>query len=261
MKREKLLDEVVHLAREAGEAILEIYRGDIAVRAKEDSSPVTLADERAEALILAGLAALTPDIPVIAEELAAAGNLPDLTAGRPFWLVDPLDGTKEFIKRNGEFTVNVALIEQGEPVMGVVLAPAIGRLFAACGPDTAFAQESGSARRPIVTRKAPEAGLTVVSSRSHANDQLLTEFLAGRPVGARASAGSSLKFCLVAAGEADLYPRFGRTMEWDIAAGHAVLRAAGGEVVTVDGKPMRYGKAGFENPHFIALGSRNLEQL
>jgi len=228
-----------------------IYATDFAVRGKSDASPVTEADERAEAVIVQRLQALTPDIPIVAEEAVAAGQVPEV--GHRFWLVDPLDGTKEFASRNGEFTVNIALIDGGVPVLGVVLAPAIGRLFAGAAGLGAMAEQGGT-RRSIRCRSVPPEGLTVVSSRSHGDAAALDAFLAGRRVAASVNAGSSLKLCLLAAGEADLYPRFGRTMEWDIAAGHAVLLAAGGRVTTLQGEPLSYGKPGFENPHFVAEG-------
>ena len=239
------------IARRAGALILEVYATDFAVRGKDDASPVTEADERAEALIVPALRELAPGVPVVAEEAVAAGQVPEV--GDWFWLVDPLDGTKEFIGRNGEFTVNVALVHRGEPVLGVVYAPALGRLFAGARGQGARVEEAGGAR-PIRCRAVPEAGLTVVASRSHGDATALDAFLAGRKVAALANAGSSLKLCLVAAGEADLYPRLGRTMEWDIAAGHAVLAAAGGQVATLAGAPLRYGKPGFDNPHFVASG-------
>ncbi len=244
-------EAIVDIARAAGEVIMAIYATDFAVRGKSDASPVTEADERAEALIVQRLRALTPDIPIVAEEAVAAGQVP--VVGQRFWLVDPLDGTKEFASRNGEFTVNIALVVGGVPVLGVVLAPAIGRLFAGAAGLGAVAEQDG-ARRSIRCRSVPAEGLTVVSSRSHGDAAALDAFLAGRRVAASVNAGSSLKLCLVAAGEADLYPRFGRTMEWDIAAGHAVLLAAGGRVTTPQGAPLRYGKPGFENPHFVAEG-------
>ncbi len=252
-----LLESLSRLVREAGGVVMSVYATDFNVRGKGDSSPVTEADEKAEAVILAGLAALTPDIPVVAEEAVAAGSVPEV--GERFWLVDPLDGTKEFISRNGEFTVNIALVEKGEPVLGVVLAPALGvrgRLFAG-GRALGATVEDDHGRRDIACRAVPAEGLTVVASRSHGDAAALDALLAGRKVASTTSAGSSLKLCLVAAGEADLYPRLGRTMEWDIAAGHAVLAAAGGSVCRVDdGSPLRYGKAGFENPHFLAAGLR-----
>jgi 3'(2'), 5'-bisphosphate nucleotidase len=252
---EALLERVTQITRDAGQVVMEVYATDFSVRGKDDASPVTEADEHAERLILPALAALTPDVPVVAEEEVAAGRVPQV--GERFWLVDPLDGTKEFISRNGEFTVNIALIDQGVPVLGVVLAPALGargRLFAGAEGLGAWVEDDAG-RRPIACRAVPAEGLTVVASRSHGDATALDAFLAGRKVASLANAGSSLKLCLVAAGEADLYPRLGRTMEWDIAAGHAVLRAAGGEVTRIDdGRPLRYGKPGFDNPHFVAAG-------
>lgn len=247
-----LLDALIPIARAAGSAIMQIYATDFTVRGKADTSPVTEADERAEALILPELAKLTPNIPVVSEEAAAAGRIPAVS--ERFWLVDPLDGTKEFINRNGEFTVNIALVEQGEPVLGVVLAPALDRLFAGARGLGAFVEDKG-VRRDITCRQPPAVGLTVVASRSHGDPDALATFLQGRKVASQKNAGSSLKLCLVAAGEADVYPRLGRTMEWDIAAGDAVLRAAGGIVRTLDGRQLHYGKTDFANPHFAAWGT------
>lgn len=252
MNAAHLLAEISTIARIAGREAMDIYATDFTVSDKEDKSPVTEADERVEAVILERLAALTPDIPVISEEAAAAGHIPDVDSR--FWLVDPLDGTKEFIKRNGEFTINIALIESGLPVLGVVYAPALDRLFRGGEGLGAFV-EQGDVTRPITCRSEPDTGLTVVGSRSHGDAQAMNNFLAGRKVVEQKSAGSSLKFCLVAAGEADLYPRLGRTMEWDTAAGHAVLLAAGGSVKALDGTPLRYGKPGLDNPHFVAAGA------
>ncbi len=251
MPLQPLLEPVIEVARRAGEVVMSVYAGDFAVRGKDDASPVTEADERAEAIIVPALQALTPQTPVVAEEAVAAGNCP--AVGDRFWLVDPLDGTKEFISRNGEFTVNIALIEHGVPVLGVVLAPALGRLFAGVVGQGAFVEEGGQ-RRAIACRRPPPEGLTVVASRSHGDAAALDAFLQGRTVASLKNAGSSLKLCLVATGEADLYPRLGRTMEWDIAAGHAVLSAAGGGVKEISGTPLRYGKPEFSNPHFVASG-------
>lgn len=245
------LDAVVHIARDAGALILQVYATDFAVRGKDDASPVTEADEKAEALIVAALRRLAPEVPIVAEEAVAGGAV--VQAAPLFWLVDPLDGTKEFISRNGEFTVNIALVQDGMPILGVVYAPALQRLFAGVRGQGAFVEEGGT-RRAIHTRAVPAAGLTVVASRSHGDAAALDAFLAGRRVAALANAGSSLKLCLVAAGEADLYPRLGRTMEWDIAAGHAVLLAAGGSVCDLQGRALGYGKPGFDNPHFVAAG-------
>jgi 3'(2'), 5'-bisphosphate nucleotidase len=251
MTRADLLERLLPVARAAGDEILRVYATDFEVRDKADASPVTEADERAEALILPALRGLTPDVPIVSEEAAAAGVLPE--AGSRFWLVDPLDGTKEFVSRNGEFTVNIALVEDGRPVLGVVHVPALERLYAGAVGTGAFVEDA-SGRRPIACRQAPEDGLTIVSSRSHGDADALAGFLAGRAVASSVAAGSSLKFCLVAAGDADLYPRLGRTMEWDTAAGHAVVSAAGGRVSAVSGGELGYGKPGFENPHFVAQG-------
>jgi 3'(2'), 5'-bisphosphate nucleotidase len=246
----ELLPPILELAGAAGAAILQHYGPEIEVRRKEDASPVTAADEEAEEVILAGLSRLTPEIPAVSEEAFARGEIA-AHAPQRFWLVDPLDGTKEFLKRNGEFTVNIALIEGGRPVLGVVSAPALALAYAGAAGVGAREWRGGKAR-PIAVRQAPEAGLTVVASRSHGDAEALERFLEGRRVAVERQAGSSLKFCLVAAGEADLYPRFGRTMEWDTAAGHAVLAAAGGRVRTLAGEELGYGKPGFENPHFVA---------
>ena len=248
----RLLPEIVTLAERAGAVILEHYRDGVEVRAKADASPVTIADEAAEAVILAGLAVLTPETLVVAEETVAGGHVPELDE-RPFWLVDPLDGTKEFISRNGEFTVNIALIEGRLPVLGVVLAPALGQVWWGARGEGAMTR-NGGASRAIAARPWPAAGAVAVASRSH-SDAETEAFLDREGVAERISAGSSLKFCLIAEGLADLYPRFGTTMEWDTAAGHAVLSAAGGRVTTRDGAPFLYRKPDFRNPGFIARGA------
>jgi 3'(2'), 5'-bisphosphate nucleotidase len=241
------------LTREAAREIMRIYAGDLGVRDKADKSPVTDADHAAEAIIVAGLRQLTPDTPVVAEEEMAAGRIPVIGDG-PFWLVDPLDGTKEFIKRNGEFTVNIALIEDRRPTLGIVLAPASDTLWRGAAGLGADKSENGSAFTPIATRPEPTDGLTCCASRSHAiySDLDIWFGREGLTVAERVQVGSSLKFCLIAEGTADIYPRFGPTNEWDTAAGQGVLEAAGGEVVTIDGKPLLYGKPRFSNPHFIA---------
>jgi 3'(2'),5'-bisphosphate nucleotidase len=251
---------LIDIGLAAGREIMAVYAdGAFGHRRKTDGSPVTEADHRAEAIILQGLAAEYPGIPVVAEEEAAAGRVPR-TAER-FFLVDPLDGTREFIQRNGEFTVNIALIEGGRPVMGMIHAPALGLVFAAAGNEAWRADvEHGLAGplRRIVTRPAPTR-LAVVGSRVNCAEDTI-EWLKRFDVEALVSRGSSLKFCLVACGEADLYPRFGRTMEWDTAAGDAILRAAGGMTMTADGVPLTYGnrdrpgQADFANPSFVALG-------
>jgi 3'(2'), 5'-bisphosphate nucleotidase len=255
MNDAELLERIAAAAREAGAAAMAVYATDFSVRGKDDASPVTEADERAEAVILRHLAELTPQIPVVSEEQAASGRVP--AHDGLFWLVDPLDGTKEFIRRNGEFTINIALVDAGRPRLGVVLAPALGRLFAGATGQGARVEDADGAR-PIRCRSAPAEGLTLVGSRSHGDAPALERWLAGwldgRQVAAQTSAGSSLKFCLIAAGEADVYPRLGRTMEWDTAAGHAVLAAAGGSVATLDGAELAYGKPGLDNPHFVACG-------
>jgi 3'(2'), 5'-bisphosphate nucleotidase len=248
-----LLPEIVALADRAGAVILQHYRGNVAVRAKADASPVTAADEAAEAVILVRLAELTPEIPVVAEERVASGHVPEIERGA-FWLVDPLDGTKEFVSGNGEFTVNIALIEAREPILGVVLAPALGQAWWGARDRGATARDADGNTRVIAVRNAPASGPVAIASRSH-RDTETQAFLDQAGCTACISAGSSLKFCLVAEGQADLYPRFGRTMEWDTAAGHAVLSAAGGRVTTRDGAPFRYRKPGFENSPFIARGA------
>jgi 3'(2'), 5'-bisphosphate nucleotidase len=245
-----LLPEIVALADRAGAVIMDHYRGDILVRTKADASPVTAADEAGEAVILEGLARLAPAIPVVAEEKVAAGDVPDLDAG-PFWLVDPLDGTKEFISKNGEFTVNIALIDSSGPLLGVVVAPARDKAWWGCRGHGAYVRAADGRATPIQVRPAPARGLTAVASRSH-SDAETEKFLDDAGVTERISAGSSLKFCLVAEGRADLYPRFGPTMEWDVAAGHAVLLAAGGHVTTLEGAPFLYRKPDFRNAGFIA---------
>jgi 3'(2'), 5'-bisphosphate nucleotidase len=241
------------IAREAAREIMRIYAGDHGMRDKADKSPVTDADHAAEAIIVAGLRALTPATPIVAEEEMALGRVPVIGNG-PFWLVDPLDGTKEFIKRNGEFTVNIALIEDRQPTLGIVLAPAGDTLWRGAAELGADKSEQGGAFTRIATRPPPADGLTCCASRSHAIYSVLDIWFRneGLTVAERIQTGSSLKFCLIAEGKADIYPRFGPTNEWDTAAGQGVLDAAGGEVVTTDGRPLVYGKPGFSNPHFIA---------
>ncbi|MFQ6017385.1 MAG: 3'(2'),5'-bisphosphate nucleotidase CysQ [Kiloniellaceae bacterium] len=244
------------IAERAGKAILGYYleAGDLEVREKADASPVTEADEASESFILEALRTLTPDIPIVSEEAMAAGDEPDISEGL-FWLVDPLDGTKDFVAGNSEFTVNIALIQDGKPVAGVVHAPALAMTWAGVGDGTATFSETDHPPMPIEVRKMPADGAVVVASRRHGDKAKLERFLADYAVKELVEAGSSIKFCLVASGKADLYPRFGRTMEWDTAAGHAVLLAAGGSARRLDdGGPLAYGKPGFENPCFIARG-------
>lgn len=250
----ELSPQVAAIARRAGAAIMGYYRGDMAVGHKADDSPITAADREAERIISADLQAMTPDIPIVAEEHIANHGVPrDLPS--TFWLVDPLDGTKEFIQSRDEFTVNIALVAGGVPRLGVVLAPALDWLYTGqSGRGAQFA--SGGEVQPIAVRPAPAAGLTVVASRSHSDATALDAFLADYTVAERKAIGSSLKICLVASGAADLYPRLGPTMEWDTGAAHAVLLAAGGAVLTRDGQPLGYGKPNFENPHFVAVGGQ-----
>jgi 3'(2'), 5'-bisphosphate nucleotidase len=246
-----LLEPVKQITREAGAVILEFYREGVAVEGKADGSPVTAADRAADDLIVARLQVLAPDIPVVSEESHAAGARPDVSGGR-FWLVDPLDGTKEFVNRNGEFTVNIGLIDKGVPVLGVILVPVTGKLYwGAAGLGAGV--ENGAAPVPIRARQAPADGLTVAASRSHRNPAL-ESYLATVRMKDQKVAGSSLKFCLIAEGEADLYPRTGPTSEWDTAAGHAIVLAAGGHVETMDGAPLAYGKPNFLNPEFVVRG-------
>jgi 3'(2'), 5'-bisphosphate nucleotidase len=246
-----LLAHVIDIVRAAGGLVMDVYKTDFTSQRKTDASPVTEADERAEALIVPALLNLLPGVPVVAEEAVAAGHAPEVTDR--FWLVDPLDGTKEFVNRNGEFTVNVALVENGQPVLGVVYAPALEKLFAGVVGKGAFVEDAAG-RRPIACRQPPASGMTVVASRSHGDAEALDAYLRPFSVAELRSAGSSLKLCLVACGEADLYPRLGRTMEWDIAAGQAVVCAAGGRVERLTGEPLAYGKPGFDNPHFVVFG-------
>ncbi len=237
---------------------MDIYEAGFSVSYKEDKSPVTAADLASEAIILADLRAMCPDIPVVAEETTASGHVPGI--GERFFLVDPLDGTKEFLSRNGEFTINIALIENAVPVFGVIYAPAMGKLYGTA-PDNAFEADApvgaggleGLPVRAIRTGASQGEGWTGVVSRSHLCEDT-KRFIETYGVRDMTTIGSSLKFCLVARGEADVYPRFGRTWEWDTAAGHAILNAAGGCVTATDGGPLLYGKrqANFLNPGFIA---------
>lgn len=257
MKAHNALEEILRAtALRAGAEIMRIYeKADMGVRTKADESPVTEADEAADALISEALARHLPGIPVVTEEQAATHG----TQAPEFLIVDPLDGTREFVQRRGDFTVNIALVTQGSPVRGVVYAPARGRLFYTRADGQAV-EETGphDPARPgpcrVLRASTPDrTALRVVASKSHRTPETDT-FLETLPVGALVSAGSSLKFCLVAAGEADLYPRLGPTMEWDTAAGHAVLAGAGGVVLDFNTRaPLAYGKPGFRNPNFLAL--------
>jgi 3'(2'), 5'-bisphosphate nucleotidase len=252
---ERLATVMRRLALEAGDRIMEIYAApDFEVRAKSDASPVTEADEAADALISTGLRAAFPDLALITEEQADSHG----QIASTFLIVDPLDGTKEFVQRRGEFTVNIAYVEAGEPLRGVVYAPAKGRLFYTLADGRSveelgtFDKDHPGEQKPISVSMPDNRALMVVASKSH-RDAATDDYIARYAARDMTSAGSSLKFCLVATGEADLYPRLGRTMEWDTAAGDAVLRGAGGEMVRYDNHgPFTYGKPGFENPFFIA---------
>ncbi|MGF1625610.1 MAG: 3'(2'),5'-bisphosphate nucleotidase CysQ [Alphaproteobacteria bacterium] len=251
-----LVPPLVGLAEQAGRVILAVYaRGDGLVAAKGDSSPVTTADHAADAILQDGLRFLTPDWPVVSEERAAS-HLPDFD--RPVWLVDPLDGTREFLDRNGEFAVSIGLIVAGHPVLGVVHGPAVGlSAWGIVGPGRdrgAWRRDGSGPIRSIACRPRPAAGAVAAVSRRHGRDAALDAFLAAESVGETRACGSALKFCLVASGEADLYPRFGTTCEWDTAGGHAIVAAAGGDVTLVDGRALTYGKPGLRNPDFIARG-------
>jgi len=247
-----------HVAAEAGKPVMEVYASDFSPDQKADKSPVTEADKRAEEVIVERLMREMPHVPIIAEERWSDGVRPE--GGRRFILVDPVDGTKEFINKNGEFTVNIALVEDGVPVAGAVYAPALGRMFfgaeaggAADAPTRAGAAFAPGEARAIRARPADAGRLVAVMSRSHA-DERTRAFAVAEGVTETVSAGSSLKFCLLAEGVADLYPRFAPTMEWDTAAGHAVLAGAGGRVATPEGGPFRYGKPEYRNGFFIARG-------
>ena len=255
MDYEQLVTVMRRLSIEAGDKIMEIYGADdFEVKTKSDESPVTIADEAADKIISDGLRAAFPDVMLVTEEQLATHS----ASGDTFMIVDPLDGTKEFINRRGDFTVNIALVEGGVPTRGVVYAPARSRMFFTLADGSAveetgdFPKDSMGPVQPISVSTPDNAALMVVASKSH-RDQATDDYIAKYNVRDMKSAGSSLKFCLIATGEADLYPRVGRTMEWDTAAGHAVLTGAGGAVVRFDDlTPLTYGKADFANPFFIA---------
>ncbi|HUN26424.1 MAG TPA: 3'(2'),5'-bisphosphate nucleotidase CysQ [Steroidobacteraceae bacterium] len=265
MSESTLLEAMIGAAVEAGRAIQRFYENGFQVRNKADSTPVTDADQAAQTIILARLAERAPGLTVVAEEEVAAGRVP--APAEEFVLVDPLDGTKEFIARRGEFTVNIALVRRAAPQLGVVYAPASALLFAAdVAAEHAFVSEqhpdsaAPAPRRAIRVRSVPPVGITAVASRSHATPET-DAYLARYRVAERVAIGSSLKFCLIAQGKADLYPRMGATMEWDTAAGHAVLLGAGGCVIARDGKPLAYGKPQYRNPWFVASGTLVPERM
>jgi 3'(2'), 5'-bisphosphate nucleotidase len=251
MSDTELLALAACLARAAGDAILQVRATGFDVHSKDDHSPVTAADTAAEAVILQGLRAATPGIPVIAEEEMAAGREPP-TEGE-FWLIDPLDGTREFAMGSDEFTVNVGLVRQGRPVLGAVYVPGTDEMFSGIVGVGAW-KDVGHGARPIATRAVPAEGAVVLGSRHHGADTRMEAWLAGRQVAEVVNMGSALKFLRLAEGAADLYPRFGRTMEWDTAAPQAVLEAAGGVVLCADGAALGYGKPGWDNPSFFCFG-------
>ncbi len=247
-----LLALAAELVAEAASLIMQMRDRGVSVRTKPDHSPVTEADEAAETLILEGLRRLTPDIPVIAEEEVYAGK--GEAASRDAWLVDPLDGTREFAAGRIDFTVNIGLVRQGRAVLGAVALPAHGQLYGGIVGQGAW-RRVGGVQQAIRARTPPEAGLDVYASRHYADDPALPAFLAGRPVRSITHIGSAVKFCRLAEGLGDLFPRFGRTMEWDTAAPQAVLEAAGGTVALMDGTPLLYGKPRHENPAFCCTGA------
>lgn len=246
---------LVALARRAGGEIMRIHDAGFAVRAKADSTPVTEADERSEAIVLEGLRALTPGIPAVAEEAMARGQIawPAIPPAA-FWLVDPLDGTREFVERNGQFAVNIGLVLDGRPSLGVVLQPATGVVWSGGTGLGAFRTEAEGTERAIRARAKPMDGIVVLSSKSHGS-AAEAAYCDGERVKAHRRIGSAAKFGLLAEGAGDLYPRFGATSEWDTAAGEALLVAAGGHVERIDGTPLVYGKQGFRNPDFVARGA------
>ena len=248
-----LLALAIDLAERAGAEIRTVRDRGFKVHRKADQSVVTEADHAAEAIILAGLRLALPGCTVVAEEEAASGKI--IAATSEFWLVDPLDGTREFTSGGDDFAVNIGLVRNGRPVLGAVGVPATGEVFSGIVGVGAWRRHDGRTTS-IAARSPPAEGLTVVASRHHGDQARMDTFLAGRAVAQVVNFGSSLKFCRLADGRADLYPRFGRTMEWDTCAPHAVLEAAGGAVETLDGTALRYGKPGWDNPHFVCWGVR-----
>jgi 3'(2'), 5'-bisphosphate nucleotidase len=248
----ELLALAADLAGKAAQAILAVRARGFDVDTKSDASPVTEADRAAEELILAGLRAATPEIQVVAEEEIAAGHVRTVTA--EYWLVDPLDGTREFAKGYDEFTVNVGLVRGGRAVLGAVAVPATGEMFTGILGQGAWKSEHGGPPRPIAAREVPEEGATLLGSRHHSVDSRLDAFVEGKRIARIIPMGSALKFLRLAEGAADIYPRFGRTMEWDTAAPQAVLEAAGGKVTLFDGTPLAYGKPDWANPSFLCTG-------
>jgi 3'(2'), 5'-bisphosphate nucleotidase len=252
-----LCNQIRRVAIEAGEVTLDYFdeSGFDDPNAKADGSPVTIADQKAEEVITKALKQITPEVVIVGEEAAAAGYRPITENLEYFWLVDPLDGTKEFISGSGDYTVNIGLIHNHQPVLGVVYAPVHGELYAACGEGTAIRwMEDTGKEKPIHVREVPDEGLTIVSSKSHGKGDKLDNFLAQYKIKKQIQRGSSLKMCAIAAGKADMYPRFGPTCEWDTAAAHAILRSAGGCITDLQGNELTYGghDPKFLNPEFIA---------
>jgi 3'(2'), 5'-bisphosphate nucleotidase len=250
---EALIALAAQLARQAAAAVMAVRTAGFAVEHKRDDSPVTAADRIAEALIVDGLRAAAPGIPVVAEEEFEAGVATQASGGR-FWLVDPLDGTREFAAGLDTFAINIGLVEGGRPVLGVVALPATGELFGGIVGQGAWKEDAAGTRTPIHVRSIPPEGPIVIASRHYKSDERVAEFAAAHRAQEVVNIGSAAKFCRIAEGVADLYPRFGRTMEWDTAAPEAVVIAAGGTLTDLDGAPMRYGKPGWGNPGFIARG-------
>lgn len=250
-----LLPDIVSIARRASQEILRIYNRGFNVRDKVDASPITEADEASEALILAGLKALTPDIPAFGEEAVSRGEANADTLPARFWLVDPLDGTREFVARNGEFAICIGLVEARRPVLGVLHAPVLDTSWSAAGPGTACVWRGSARPVSIQARRPPATGLIAVQSRSHGDRAAVEALCAEHAVSEILIQGSAIKLGALAEGQADFYPRFGKTMEWDTCAGHAILEAAGGQLQTMSGAPLLYGKPGFRNPDFIARGA------
>jgi len=255
----KLLLDVTALAREAGRAILEVYASSFSVQEKADSSPLTEADLRSEKLILAGLRRIAPEIPVLSEETGQSAWAVRRNWSR-LWVVDPLDGTKEFVQRNGEFTVNIALVDNHRPVLGIVHAPALERDYFACEGIGAFRSDARAAGRPIRVSRRGSGAVRVVGSRSHRGSSL-DGFLSRVGAHELVEVGSSLKLCLVAEGSADVYPRLGPTCEWDTAAGQCVLEQAGGQVLKLDGEPLAYNREDTLNPNFVGFGDADTDWL
>jgi 3'(2'), 5'-bisphosphate nucleotidase len=261
-----LADALLPAVFAAARVQMRYFRSGAKVETKSDTTPVTAADQESEALLLQALARIAPHTPVVAEEAMAAGRIPDVGGGTvDYLLVDPLDGTREFISDRPEFTINIALIQNRRPTFGIIYAPALGQLFATLGerhavevqvqPSSTASRFSDLATREIRSRAAPPEGMVAVASRSH-NSPGTDAFLGQFKIQQRTAAGSSLKFCVVAKGDADIYPRVGRTCEWDIAAGHAILNSAGGSVTMLDGAPFLYGRSAdrFRNPDYVAWG-------